>query len=257
MSLFFRLKKFIEYQWAAKTQYYLHSPFAYRFYLDVLLDKPTVELSSVVSYRKKLRSNYSAISITDFGTGISRSVAISHLERKVAVPHKYGKLLYSVVKQFKPETILEIGTSIGLSSSYMGLGSPGSKIISLEGSHNIAQVAKQTHAVLNITNIEVVEGEFSESIPSVLSKAKKFDLIYFDGNHTKEATLKYFELCLSAVHQNSVLIFDDIYWSPGMCEAWEQIKEHPSVTVTIDLYKVGICFFKKEKLAKENFVLRY
>ncbi len=257
MSLFFRLRKFVEYQWVAKTQYYLHSPFTYRFYLDVLLNKPTIELSSVLNYRKKLRSSYTSIDITDFGTGTSRSVALSQLERQVAVPHKYGALLYSVVKHFRPETILEVGTSIGLSSSYMALGNPCSKVISLEGSHNIAQIARQAHTDLNIGNIEVTEGEFSKSIPVALSKTKKFDLIYFDGNHTKEATLKYFELCLPAIHQDSIIIFDDIYWSPGMCEAWEEIKKHPSVTITIDLYKVGICFFRKEKLAKENFVLRY
>jgi predicted O-methyltransferase YrrM len=257
MLPFFRLYKFLGYQWQAVTQYYLHSPFVYRFYLEVLLKNDFQKLKPLIHYRHQLKHNQSKVFLTDFGTGSSRSTTVSNLEKIAAVPHKYGKLLFSLTEHFKPQSILEIGTSIGLSSSYMSLANPSSKITSLEGSYSVAQIARQTHAALNLGNIEIIEGEFSSTIPYVVSKAEKFDLIYFDGNHTKEATLQYFEWCLPKAQHNSIFIFDDIYWSPEMNEAWEVIKQHSSVTITIDVYKFGICFFRKEKLAKEDFILRY
>jgi predicted O-methyltransferase YrrM len=79
--------------------------------------------------------------------------------------------------------------------------------------------------------------------------------VFVDGNHQKEATLRYFKLCLPKVHENSLLIFDDIYWSRGMKEAWNEIKAHPEVTVTVDLFWIGLVYFRKGQV-KEDFVIK-
>lgn len=257
MNEIFRLRKYFEYQWKAKTKYYLHSPFVYQFYLNVLEGEDDENIRSIHSLREKLRSNNSLIKIEDYGIGESSSQTISYLEKNISVQKKYGELLYRLVKYFKSQNIIELGTSIGISSSYLALANPNAKVISLEGSSTPIELAKQHHALLGIGNIELISGNFNETLPALLKKITTPDLIFFDGNHRKDATLKYFQECLNHISENSVFVFDDIYWSKEMSEAWTEIVQHPQVTLTLNIFQFGICFFRKEKIAKENFVLRY
>ncbi|MDB5282278.1 MAG: class SAM-dependent methyltransferase [Bacteroidota bacterium] len=257
MNEFFRLKKFLKYQWVSKTKYYLHSPFVYQFYLNVLEGEMDEQLKAIRSLRNELGKSNAAIKIEDFGTGNSRQATIAKLETKVAVTEKYGTMLYYLVKYFHPKNILELGTSIGISSAYLALANPSARIFTLEGSQALADIAKTNHLQLGIKNVEIVTGDFAQTLPSQIQLQGQFDLILFDGNHTKSTTLNYFNQCLITAGENSIFIFDDIYWSEEMQEAWLEIKKHPQITLTFDLYQMGICFFKKEKLSKEDFVLRY
>ncbi len=257
MPLFYRFKKFIFYQWCAKSKYYLHSPFVYQFYLQVLENSDVDSLLPIQKLRTELRNDQQIIQRNDFGTGNKTEVMVSKLEQQVAVKHKYGKLLFALVKYFQPKSILEIGTSIGLSAAYMALGRPDPKVISLEGSENIAEVARKNHRQLSLFNIEIVTGEFGETLPVILSKCNELEMVFFDGNHTRKSTLDYFHSCLEKVSELSIFVFDDIYWNKEMTTAWEEIKAHPKVTLTIDVFQFGICLFRKDKLAKEDFVLRY
>lgn len=257
MSLYFRAKRFFKYQWEAKTQYYLHSPFVYRLYTDILLNGNFKALEPLTRERKKLKQNAAKVYLEDFGTKKSRYTTVCAIERNTSIPSKYGNLLYSFVKHFRPSNILEIGTSIGISSSYIALACSDARIVTLEGSSEVAAIARQTHNSLGLKNAEIIEGEFSQSLPVALNRFAQLDFVYFDGNHTMQATLSYFEMCLTKLHEQSVFVFDDIYWNREMSDAWEIIKQHPSVTLSVDVYKFGICFFRKEKLAKEHFVLRY
>lgn len=256
MPVFYRLQKFLNYQWRGQTKYYIHSPFVYQFFLNVL-ENQSHNLRPIENLRTQLRNKPKPVQLTDYGTKATRTVTLSHLEKNVAVRPKYGRLLYALANYFKPETILELGTSIGLSSAYLQIGSPQSRVITLEGSEALAELASTNHQALNLTDIRIITGEFGTTLPETLSSLKKLDLVFFDGNHQKEATLNYFKQCLPYAYNNSVFVFDDIYWSEGMTEAWDEIKKHPQVTLTIDVYQFGICFFKKDKLAKEDFVLRY
>lgn len=257
MHLVYRIKKYVQYLYKAQTQYYLHSPFVYQFYLNVLIHLKHPELTGINKLRTELAKSSNTIDIKDLGTGKNRSIRISKLEKNIAVRKKYGELLYRLVKYYKPAQILELGTSIGISSAYIALGNSACVINSIEGSKNIAQKAKEIHAQLGLSNVHVSCNDFSVALPVILQQVKEFDLILFDGNHTKEATLSYFYQCIEAVNENSIFIFDDIYWSTEMTEAWQEIINHPKVTTSIDVYQYGICFFRKEKLSKENFVLRY
>lgn len=139
----------------------------------------------------------------------------------------------------------------------MALADTDARVITLEGSPEVAAVAQQIHTTLGLQNIEIIKGEFGQSLPLALKRFPQLDFVYFDGNHTQQATLSYFEMCLTKSHEQSVFVFDDIYWNREMSDTWEIIKQHPSVTLSVDVYKFGICFFRKEKLAKEHFVLRY
>ena len=257
MNEFLRFKYFLHYQWRAKTKYYLHSPFVYQFYLNVLEGSDDEQLRRIHLLRKELCHDNSKVQIKDLGTGGATTKTISAIESKVAVRNKYGHLLYRLVSYFKPENILELGTSIGLSSIYLAVGNKSATVTSIEGSGSLIEVAKRNYAAIDINNITNLEGDFDEVLPRFLKTQPQLGLVFFDGNHKKEATLRYFQLCIEKANPETIFIFDDIYWSLEMIEAWMEIKNHPQITLALDVFQFGICFFRKEKLAKEEFVLRY
>jgi predicted O-methyltransferase YrrM len=217
-----------------------------------------MDLSSTKQFRKSLGKNKNYIEVTDFGAGSrvfkDNKRQVSAIAAKAGISMKRGKLLSKTLDYFKPDRILEIGTSLGIATAYMAATCPKAKIITLEGCPTVAGIAKEAFEAFQLNNIEVVTGEFSNTLADVL-KNNQFDFIYFDGNHQKEPTLDYFEQCLAAAHKDSVFIFDDIHWTKDMEEAWEEIKNHKSVTLSLDTYKWGMVFFREGQV-KQHFTLR-
>lgn len=152
------------------------------------------------------------------------------------------------------KNVLEIGTSLGMGTAAMGLANSNVHITTLEGCLNTAKLAQNNFTHHAIKHIDLKIGEFDKTLPTALEN-QQFDLIYFDGNHQEKATLSYFEQCLAHAHNETIFIFDDIYWSKGMTRAWEQIIKHPKITVSIDTFRWGIVFFRKEQV-KQHFVIR-
>lgn len=257
MNSIFRLKQYLRYQWQAQTKYYIHSPFVFPFYLNVLEGKDNEALNRIRLFRQQLQGDNTIINIDDLGTGTSASKMASDIVRTSAIPHKYGRVLYRLAAYFQPQNILELGTSLGISSAYLALGNPLARVITLEGSNELAAFAAKNHAALQIQNVEIAVANFKDSLPVALANVATMDFVFFDGNHHKEATLNYFQLCLEKANAKTIFVFDDIYWSPEMSEAWQIIKQYPRITLAIDIYRMGICFFTTDKLAKEDFVLRY
>jgi len=151
--------------------------------------------------------------------------------------------------------MLELGTSLGVCTLYQAEGAKNSKFISLEGDPKIAEQAKFNLKEYNISNVEIRIGEFGKTLKKTCDELKRLDYVFFDGNHSLQPTLDYFETCLKYAHNESVFIFDDIHWSEEMEKAWEKIKTNPQVKISVDLFHMGIVFFKAEKKAKEHFVL--
>ena len=110
---------------------------------------------------------------------------------------------------------------------------------------------------MKFNNIEQEIGNFNEKLPEVLAGINTVEMAFIDGNHRYQPTLNYFNLLIEKANENTILVFDDIYWSPEMTRAWTEIKKDPRITLTIDIYRFGIAFMHREKLAKEDFVLRY
>jgi len=217
------------------------------------------EYSVLNEYRNSLLQNKNTIEVTDFGAGSrvfkSNTRAINQIAKNAGISSKRAELLLRIVRYFQPTTILEIGTSLGLATSALSLGNKNTKISTLEGCPSTISIAKNQCQLQNLTNIEFINTKFEEYLTSFTFLLSPFDLIYFDGNHSKKATLKYFELLLPSVTNDSIWIFDDIHWSINMEEAWEIIKNHPKVTVTIDTFQWGIVFFRSEQ-EKEHFTIR-
>ncbi len=166
---------------------------------------------------------------------------------------KQSELLFKLINFLKCDIIIELGTSLGLNTLYLSFANSKSKIYSLEGSQSLVEFSQTLFAKKERTNITSIQGNFDETLPKLFSTLSSFDLLYIDGNHTYEATLRYFKLALEKTTNGSVIIFDDIYWSKGMTQAWEEIKAHEQVKLSIDCFYFGMVFFRNEQKQKEHF----
>lgn len=244
------------------NQHGVHSPFVYNLVTKCFYDTIHYpEYKLLKQYRKLLLEDNSVISVTDFGAGSrvfkSNQRKISAIALNAGISKKRAELLFRIVRYFQPSNILEIGTSLGLATSALSAGNLDAKITTLEGCSKTQMAAKKAFQKSNFShqNIDFVTTEFSSYLSNLKTETLNYELIYFDGNHSQKATLEYFELLLPTISNDSVWIFDDIHWSKDMEQAWETIKNHPQVTVTIDTFQWGLVFFRKEQ-AKEHFVVR-
>ena len=162
-----------------------------------------------------------------------------------------------MVKYYKPKTILELGTSLGITTSYLSLAKPDARLITMEGSKEIGQVAKNNFRNLEISDVEIIEGNFDNTLSSVVRGLSTVDFVFIDGNHRQEPTERYFRELFPKINNDSILVFDDIHWSSEMEAAWENIKKDAAVSCSIDLFFIGIVFFRKEFKEKQHFVIRF
>lgn len=253
--------KYLKYYFSSVSKHGVHSPFVFDLVVNVFEDKKIyTEYQQIEELRIKLTSSSQVIDVKDYGAGSvingSSKRKVGDIARNSAKSPKYGQLLFRLVKRFKPQNIVEIGTSLGISTLYQSLHFDGVKLITLEGCPQTAELAKANFKSLNVTNIKLVIGNFDESLESVLENLKSVDYVFFDGNHRKEPTIKYFEQCLEKTHNDTIFVFDDIHWSDEMEEAWKWIKNHKKVTVTIDLFFLGLVFFRKEQV-KQHFLIKH
>jgi predicted O-methyltransferase YrrM len=254
------LKSYLQFLWNSKNEHGVHSPFVFDLVTKCFYDKKKhPEYAILKEYRNALLQNKNTIEVIDFGAGSkvfkSNIRQISKIAQTAGISSKRAKLLFRIIDYFKPESILEIGTSLGLATSALCLGNKNEKIITLEGCPNTIAIAKIQCELHKLDNITFVNTEFEAYLSNSKAESRNPQLIYFDGNHSKKATLNYFELLLPTITNDAVWIFDDIHWSLDMEVAWETIKNHPKVKVTIDTFQWGMVFFRGEQ-AKEHFVIR-
>lgn len=240
----------------------IHSPFVFDFVKNVLNDhQPKTCYPTIEGRRKELLHNNHIIEVEDFGAGSGIIRTNKREVRKIAAsslkPKKYAQLLHRMVAYYKPSNMLELGTSLGITSAYIASGNHKAHLDTFEGSAAIADIASETFEQLSVNNINLHQGNFDDTLPPFLASSPAVDLAFIDGNHRKAPTLRYFEQLLTITNEDAILIFDDIHWSKEMESAWESIKSHTSVTLSIDLFFIGIVLFKKEFLAKQHFTIRY
>ncbi|MDH3322407.1 MAG: class I SAM-dependent methyltransferase [Flavobacteriaceae bacterium] len=255
-----KIQSYIKFLKRSSNQHGVHSPFVYNFITKCLYnhDEYDGNYEHFKEFKASLLKNDNTINVTDFGAGSklfkSNTRKISAIAKNAGISNKRSYLLYKIAHFFKPTEILEIGTSLGMATASLSLANPNANITSLEGCPETAKIAQNQFNTLRLKNIHLLIGDFKNTLQRTISN-KKYDLIYFDGNHQEDATIAYFERCLTTVHNETVFIFDDIHWSKGMENAWEYIKNHDKTTISIDTYQWGIVFFRKEQ-PKEHFTIR-
>lgn len=258
--MLFQIKSYLKFLWHSKNEHAVHSPFVFSLLTKCFYDKKfKAEYEVLRKYRNELLQKKNSIEVIDFGAGSkvfkSNKRAINKIAQTAGISPKRAELLFRITNYFQPTAILEIGTSLGLATSALTLGNPKASIVTLEGCPETMAIAKNQLQKINSNTVECVVTEFESYIEICNLKSKIYDLIYFDGNHKKQATLDYFELLLPTISNDTVWIFDDIHWSAEMEEAWVAIQNHPKVTVTIDTFQWGFVFFRREQ-EKEHFVIR-
>jgi predicted O-methyltransferase YrrM len=240
----------------------MHSPFVFEFIEYVLNNKAHYKAPRIIEEaRKRLKKDGSVLTIEDLGAGsrirATKTRRVQELAATAVKPRKFGQLFYRLVKHYQPSTILELGTSLGLTTSYLAMSNPAARVITIEGSETIYQQALKNFQALGLENIEAIKGNFDVVLPAVLSELENIDLAYIDGNHRYQPTLDYFHQLLPKTHNDSILVFDDIHWSSEMEEAWNQVKAHPDVECTVDLFFLGFVFFRNEFKEKQHFTVRF
>jgi predicted O-methyltransferase YrrM len=257
-------KKYLRYYFSASNGkgHGVHSPFVFDFINHVLRDKKKYTCyNSIELQRKQLLQNNKLIEVEDFGAGSkvmkSNKRVIKDIAASSLKPKKFAQLLFRMVQYYQPKTIVELGTSLGVTTCYLAAANQQAKVFTCEGAANIATIAKQNFEQLQLTNIELTAGDFAKTLPGLFANIKIIDFAFADGNHRKQPTLDYFEAMLHYSSQSTILIFDDIHWSEEMEAAWAIIQQHPSVTLTIDLFFIGIVFLHPDFKVKQHFTIRF
>lgn len=240
----------------------IHSPFVFDFIVHVLNDTtPYPSYDIVEARRSHMLKDKTLLEIEDFGAGSvkgnSRQRTVQSIAKSALKSPRFGQVFFRMAHYYRPQTMIELGTSLGISSLYLSMGNPKGKLVTCEGASAVAGVAKKNFTALQVANVEVVTGNFDDTLPDVLAKTASVDLAFIDGNHRAEPTIRYFEQLLEKINYPGIVIFDDIHWSAEMEAAWQQIKEHPAVMLTVDLFFTGIVFFNNDFKVKQHFVIRF
>lgn len=252
---------FLKHQFKAKTRHGVHSPFVYRLLDQVIYDSHAkMVYQDIEQLRNELLRDERRINITNPVAGLyvnnNKQKQICSLAKNALKSARLAQLIHRLAADAKPRNIIKLGTCLGINTAYLAKAAPEARVLSIEGCPETAAIAKENLNKLHIDNAEILVGNFDIVLPGLIEGLPEIDFVLIDGNHRKESTLDYFKWCLPKLGANSMMIFDDIYWSSGMKEAWQQIIAHPEVTVTIDLFWIGLVFVKKGQ-AKEDFLIRY
>jgi predicted O-methyltransferase YrrM len=213
----------------------------------------------VESLRLDLLRDHTELEVEDLGAGSTKSThrKISVIVSKTAKNRKYARLLFRIANLFPHSNIIELGTSLGISAAYLASANKSATLHTIEGAPAIANKARENFEKLGLSNIHSYTGNFDDLLPSVLEKASPISIAFIDGNHLKDPTIRYFRQLSQHIKEDSILIFDDIHWSKGMEEAWKEIKSSKIVTLSIDLFFLGLIFFRKDFKVKQDFTIRY
>lgn len=253
--------EYINYRLTSKTRFDIHSPFLFDWIEHTIHAKSKFYCFDEIEKKRALLLNEKReISWIELGAGSKKNRGnkrrLDELAKNSLMPAKYAQLLFRMAHYHQPEKIIELGTSLGITTSYLAKAISPRKVISIEGNPDVVKEAKSIFQSLQINNIEVKEGNIDEVFPDLLEKGVDNTMILVDGNHRKAPTLNYFKWISEKAGNNTIIIFDDIRWSDEMKEAWEEIRNDEKVGLSLDLFFIGIVFFRKDA-PKQHFVIKY
>ncbi len=255
------LFKYIKYIVRAQGRKAAGNQFTANLFTNILKDRKQYPAYSVIDEsRTNFLTSEEYLDVIDYGagpvSGMKKKRAVKAIALSSGKSMKYTRLLFRLVHFFRPANIIELGTSLGITTIAFAEANPSASITTLEGCPATGSLAKANFETHNHNNIRLITGRFDETLPEILKTAPRLDLVFFDGNHRKDPTIRYFNLCLPFAHENSVFIFDDIHWSKEMEDAWNIIRNTPSVSLTVDLFFLGLVFFRKD-LPSQSLILRF
>lgn len=257
--LLFSIQAFIIHFIKREDEHSLHSPFLFDFYTKTVKRKKEYISIVLETERINIFSIKDKIDTHQLGAktrSTKKSNTIGGIAQKSLSSTEQAAFLTSVVDYMQPKNILEIGTSFGITTCYLAQNAPNAALVTLEGNQAIAALAAERFSRLNLQNITVIKGNFDHTLQEAIAILPSIDFVFFDGNHQYEPTKRYFEWCLAKSTHQSTFVFHDIYWSKDMAKAWNEIRNHPSVYLSVDLFYFGIIFFRNNQ-PKQHFILKF
>lgn len=218
---------YVKYLWRRKSEYGIHSPFVYEFMRKVLNDSG---------------SNRDYDTIYRIGRLLDKRKYIRYQLRK------QSRLLYRMVRYFEPDSVVSFGHITALNAAAMALGHMQTKVY-LEQSESFLETLNS----MGVVNVILIQ---PEEFDSEHFKRLNTGFVFFGRDSFEGDTWDYLADCLSHKTSDSVFVFEGIHRDRDIEEAWEEIKANEDVSVTFDLYCIGVVFFR-EGIEKQDFVLKY
>jgi len=239
----------------------IHSPFVFNLITKIFRNKITSPVVlRIEELRNKMLSDHRVIRVTDYGSGsqILRSNLreIYKLVKYSSIPAKYGRLLANLSAEFGRGEVIELGTSLGISASYLASISGETTIHTIEGCQETAKIAQDNFRTLKLDNIKLYKGTFDDMLSVLEDKKIHPGLVFIDGDHSKESVLRYFYRIVDMSDNETVIVLDDIHYSKEMGEAWAMIKQYEKVSLSIDIFRMGVIFFRSG-LTHDDIIIRY
>jgi predicted O-methyltransferase YrrM len=261
--IFFRVGKYLKYIIVSENHkgHGIHSPYVFDLVSRVFRNKtdPAV-VFSIEKIRKRLKRDKRTIDVLDLGSGSENRMdnlkKVSEVARFSPVSQKFGMLLANMAAEFGGKLIVEFGTSFGISTMYMASSCGETPVASMEGCPAIAEIADENFREAGLKNIRLHVGPFEDKITEIVKMGITPGLVFIDGNHRKKPVLEYFNKVAGMSDNKTVIIIDDISYSREMEEAWHDIRKNEKVTLSIDLYRMGIVFFRSG-IGRKEYVIRY
>jgi len=252
------LREYINYKLKAKGRHGVHSPFVYDFVDNCLRENASkIVYKRFKIYKKQLLENNSIIEVRDYGAGskkLNNQRKIKDIAKISGVSARYGKLLFKLVSHYQPKTTLELGTSLGIGTFMLANGNPNGKVITVEGCPANSLIAKKKHKIFGSENIDFVVSDFVSFLKTY--EGPKFDFVFIDGDHRSEKLKEQLEFLKNHVHDETIILLDDIRWNKDMLYAWNELVSKDKYHLSIDLFKMGIIMLRNHQ-EKEHFVIRY
>ncbi|ABG59841.1 O-methyltransferase [Cytophaga hutchinsonii] len=259
-SIIYRFYEFLKHYIVGGNEHGLHSPFVYDLYTKTIQDHDWPFYESIEQHYFELLSDHHIILNKNPGAGTSMSkgkrLQIQKLAKHSIKQLPWRKLICRLVEERKPKVIVELGTSFGITTAYIACTCPDATVYSFEANPTLVESAKEFFSKSGITNIEIIEGNIDETLPAFLETHPNIDVAYIDANHRFRPTIKYVERIMECVSWKGLIILDDIYWSYEMTKAWRALSEKKEITVSIDLWQIGLFYFHTGQV-KEDFKLRF
>ena len=238
--------KYLSHYIYSMNEHGAHSPFLFKLLTECIYAKNNnKEFENIEELREQLKHNSKVINIEDLGAGskydgLSTKRSISSITKNFSKPPRLCKLLYRLTSYFKPQLMLELGTSMGISAMYQAIGNPNGSLHTIEGCSSTFKQASDNIKKLGFTNINCINDSFDVALQLFISEHGYPDWVYIDGNHTYDSTINYFNLLSESDNEDMIIVFDDINWSEGMQRAWKEICNNKKTSMTVNLFYMGL-----------------
>ncbi len=259
LSLLFDIKVRLQYILRAhyRKGHWVHSPFTFHTLNYVIFERtPYYSFNIIESLRQQLLHDNTTLTLQPLGTSQAKTTTIARELKNSTKSPRQAQLLQRLCASNQSHYIIELGTNLGLSTAYLASNNSNSQVYTLEGQPQLCQIAQQNFKQLHLNNIQIIEGNINNTLPTLIQQIPQIDLLFIDANHQYQATINYYKLAKSKVHKNTIIVFDDIHWSEGMQQAWNEIRQDPDIHLAIDIFHMGIIWFNTD-IPKQHYIVAF